>query len=135
MIQYSDVGTEKSSRQLKAGEVIRRALSDIFNSPKLLDVYIGDTPITVSEVRISPDLKNAIVFVIPFGSLERERFMQSLIKIKPTLRKMVASKVKFKSSPDLIFKFDDSYDRADYFEKIFRKTKSKNEKIDAEERN
>ncbi|AIL64665.1 Ribosome-binding factor A [Rickettsiales bacterium Ac37b] len=103
-----------SNRQFKVAELIKRTLAEILNKGKLLDLALVDVSVTVSEVRVNSDLRVAIVYIVPLFSykVNHELVIQSLTKLTPVLRKMLTSKVKLKYSPELIFKFDDSFNNA-----------------------
>jgi len=101
-----------SSRQLKAGELIKRTLAEIFYAGKIFDKDLINTSVTITEVRISPDLKIAKIYVFPLGgSLDRNVFMDSLQKLSFNLRLMLTKKINLKYSPQLSFVFDDSFDK------------------------
>lgn len=107
-----------STRSYRVGETIKRILVEILNQGKFFDEVIFEIPITVSEVRMSGDLKTAIVYVIPMQQdLDKEKFIQSLDKNKYHLRKLLTSKINLKYSPNLHFIYDDSFDYAFKIEK------------------
>lgn len=99
-------------RQLRVGEEIRHALSSIFMRDECHDPELVGTSITVSEVRISPDLKNATVFFMPLGGANREVILEALKRLSPYLRNMVGSKMKLRFTPRLSFQLDNSFDEA-----------------------
>ena len=68
-------GAEPSQRQLRVGEEIRHALAELFRQGRLRDPALAEVDITVTEVKVSPDLKNAIAFVLPFGGGDAEAFV------------------------------------------------------------
>ncbi len=102
-----------SQRQLKVGEEIRRALSGILLRGDLHDDELARLSITVSEVRVSPDLRNAVAFVLPLGGINADGVIEALRRNKGEIRRQLAKEVKMKFSPDLSFQRDDSYDRMD----------------------
>lgn len=99
-------------RQLRVGEEIRHALSSIFMRGELHEAELRGISITVSEVRISPDLKNATAYVMPLGGSNREEVMTALAELAPNLRSMVGSKLHLKFTPRLTFRLDNSFDEA-----------------------
>lgn len=102
-----------SQRQLKVGEEIRHALADIFLRGEAVDVEAPLLPpITVSEVRISPDLKNATAYVMPLAGEQRERVVASLNRIAHEMRFLVAKRVRLRHAPRIVFRLDQSYDEA-----------------------
>ncbi len=109
----------RSQRQLRVGEAIRHALADVLQR--------GDVPwpkgfsaplITVTEVRISPDLQNATAFVIPLGGHKVAETTRALNDIVGFFRHEIAQKVKLRYVPKLNFKTDESFDYAQKIEKI-----------------
>ena len=99
-------------RQLRVGEEIRHALSSIFLRDELHEPALRGTSITVSEVRISPDLKNATAYVMPLGGANREDVMQTLFDLAPTLRTLVGNQIRLKYTPRISFRLDNSFDEA-----------------------
>lgn len=99
-------------RQLRVGEEIRHALSAIFMRGELHEAALRDVSITVSEVRVSPDLKNATAYVMPLGGSNREEILDALREQAMSLRSMVGSKIRMKFTPRLSFRLDNSYDEA-----------------------
>ncbi len=106
-------GTGPSQRQLKVGETIRRALADILMRGDLHDADLAGASITVGEVRCSPDLRNATVFVMPLGGIAVDETLAALNRNKGELRHLMSRAVNLKYSPDLRFVEDNSFDRMD----------------------
>ena len=88
-----------TQRQLRVGEEIRHVLADIFMRGECYDPDITSTPITVSEVRISPDLKNATAYFMPLGGLKRDIVLAALIRNAPILRKLVSDRMNLRYAP------------------------------------
>jgi ribosome-binding factor A len=107
------MGSGPSHRQLRVGETIRRALADILTRGVLHEPDLDGVPITVGEVRCSPDLKIATAFVLPLGGRDAERVLKALNRAKGELRRQVTRAVSLKFSPELRFKLDDTFDRMD----------------------
>lgn len=99
-------------RQLRVGEEIRHALSSIFMRGELHEPELREASITVSEVRISPDLKNATAYVMPLGGGNRDEVIEALRDVAPNLRTLLGSKIHLKYTPRLSFRLDDSFDEA-----------------------
>lgn len=99
-------------RQLRVGEEIRHALSTIFMRDEIHEPALSGASITVSEVRVSPDLKNATAYVMPLGGNNRDEVMDALAEIAPNLRSLVGSKIHLKFTPRLSFRLDNSFDEA-----------------------
>jgi len=110
-----------NQRQLRVGEEIRHVLAGIFQRGECYDPEIQRTPITVSEVRISPDLKNATAYFMPLGGLRREEVLDALIRNAPIMRKLVSDKMKLRYAPRIAFKLDTSFDEAHRIELLLRK--------------
>jgi ribosome-binding factor A len=105
-------GKPPNQRQLRVGEEIRHVLAGIFMRGECHDPDINATPITVSEVRISPDLKNATAYVMPLGGLNKEPVMAALLRNAPILRKLVSDKMKLRYAPRIAFRLDTSFEEA-----------------------
>jgi ribosome-binding factor A len=108
-----------SQRQLRVGEEIRHALSDIFLQGTLYEPELAGLSITVPEVRISPDLRNATAYVFPLAGQAPKGFIAILNKIAPKIGHMVAQRVKLRFVPRFSFRLDDSFERANKIENLF----------------
>jgi len=106
-------GPGPSQRQLRVGETIRRALSDVLARGDVHDTDLNRMSITVGEVRTSPDLKIATAYVLPLGGKGQEDVIDLLARNKSELRRLVAKKLTLKFAPDLRFRIDDTFDRMD----------------------
>jgi ribosome-binding factor A len=104
-------------RSLRVGELVRRSLSEILARGDLHDPALN-RPITVGEVRVSPDLKQATVFVLPLGGEGVAEVLAALDRQRPALRKAMAASVQLKYVPDLRFRADDVYDRMDHARRL-----------------
>ncbi|MEM6623452.1 MAG: 30S ribosome-binding factor RbfA [Pseudomonadota bacterium] len=102
-----------SQRQLRVGELIRRTLSDVLIRGETHEPELAHVSITVGEVRTSPDLKVATVFVLPLGGVQTNEVLAALNRAKGELRRAVTKAVKLKFSPELRFVIDGSFDRMD----------------------
>lgn len=101
-----------SHRQLRVGEELRHALAQVFARGDLRDPELAGVPITVSEVRVSPDLRNATAFVLPLGGERTETVLAALGRCAPYLRGRVAGLVSLKYMPALEFEADRSFENA-----------------------
>ncbi len=106
-------GSGPSQRQLRVGETIRRALSDVLARGDVHDPDLNRLSITVGEVRTSPDLKIATAYVLPLGGKGQDEVLKLLSRNKAELRRMVARKLTLKFSPDLRFQLDRTFDQMD----------------------
>jgi ribosome-binding factor A len=113
-------GKEPSQRQLKVGETIRHALADIFSRGEIVDEVLSRHSLTVPEVRMSPDLKLATVFVIPLGggTAAAEEAVAHLAKHNRYLRGLVAKRVSMKFMPELRFKVDTSFEASSRIDEL-----------------
>jgi ribosome-binding factor A len=106
---HRDKGKEPSQRQLKVGEMIRHALAEIFARGEIADPVLNRHSLTVPEVRMSPDLKLATVYVLTLGGGEAEEAVAQLDKHKRYLRGALAKRVSMKFMPELRFMVDTSF--------------------------
>ncbi|WP_085907634.1 30S ribosome-binding factor RbfA [Kiloniella majae] len=105
-------GTPRSQRQLRVGEEIRHAMSEILNRTSFNDPNLESVIITISEVRISPDLKNATAFVVPLGGADLEAVTKSLNKANGFFRRELSHMLRLRSCPRIGFEPDTSFDEA-----------------------
>ena len=109
-----------SQRQLRVGEAVRHAVADILAHGSAHDNDLEGHIITVPEVRMSPDLKLATIYVMPLGGRETDVVLAALERNKKYLRGEVARRVNLKFAPDLRFRVDDRFDEAERIEKLLR---------------
>ena len=110
--KFSD-GPGPSQRQLRVGETIRRALSEVLARGDVHDPELNRMSITVGEVRASPDLKIATAYVLPLGGQGQDEVLKLLSRNKGELRRMVSKKLTLKFAPDLRFQLDQTFDQMD----------------------
>lgn len=101
-------GAGPSQRQLRVGELIRRKLSDIMLRGELHDAELAHVSVTIGEVRVSPDLRNAIVFALPLGGVNTDAVVEALNRNQGELRHLVTKGLKLKHAPELKFLADRS---------------------------
>ena len=109
-----------SQRQLRVGEIVRHAVADLLAQGAVHDPDLEGHIITVPEVRMSPDLKLATVYVMPLGGKDTEKVIAALARNKKFLRGEVAHRVNLKFAPDLRFRIDERFDEAERIEKLLR---------------
>ena len=109
-----------SQRQLRVGEIVRHAVADILIQGGVHDGDLEGHIITVPEVRMSPDLKLATVYVMPLGGKDTDVVLAALARNKKFLRGEVGHRVNLKFAPDLRFRVDDRFDEAERIEKLLR---------------
>ncbi len=107
-------------RHLRVGESLRRAMSDVFARGALRDPELQDVTLTVSEVRMSPDLRNATVFVVPLGNDRTDEIEAALTRSAKFLRGELARRVRLKYMPSLAFEIDQSFDEAAHIDGLLR---------------
>ena len=103
---------EKSQRQLRVGEVLRHALTEILDRGTVRDPDLAGVPITVSEIRVSPDLRNATAYVMPLGGVDCDIVVVALRRATPFLRRHLAGKLTMKYVPNLLFEPDTTFEYA-----------------------
>ena len=106
-------GAGPSQRQLRVGETIRRALSEVLARGDVHDPELNRMSITVGEVRASPDLKIATAYVLPLGGQGQDEVIALLARNKGELRRAISKQMTLKFAPDLKFVLDESFDRMD----------------------
>jgi ribosome-binding factor A len=112
--------TGPSQRLLRVGELIRHALADMLARGEVHDPVLEGHMITVPEVRMSPDLRLATVYVMPLGGRDTQKVMDALERNKRFLRGELARRVNLKFAPDLRFRADERFDEAERIEKLLR---------------
>ncbi len=109
-----------SQRQLRAGELLRHALAEIFQTEDIEDSELKGEIITVSEVRVSPDLKHATVFASSLGGKGSDGIARALNRHNRFLRGELARRVELKYVPDLVFRGDHAIDAAERIDELLR---------------
>jgi ribosome-binding factor A len=117
---HRDTGRDAgpSQRALRAGEVIRHAIAEILSRGEVHDPVIQGHVITVPEVRMSPDLKLATIYVMPLGGRDGQAVVDALERNKRYLRGEIAHRVNLKFAPDIRFRIDERFDEAARIEKL-----------------
>jgi ribosome-binding factor A len=109
-----------SQRQLRVGEIVRHAVADILSQGSVHDPDLEGHIITVPEVRMSPDLKLATIYVVPLGGRDSDVVIAALERNRKFLRGEVARRVNLKFAPDVRFRIDERFDEAERIEKLLR---------------
>ena len=102
-----------SQRQLRVGEIIRHALAEVLTRGQMADPDLDGVVITVPEVRMSPDLKNATALVMPLGGRDTKKVMAALERSRKWFRGQIARRVNLKFAPDVRFRLDTRFDDDD----------------------
>ena len=122
MIRQND-NAPFSQRQLRVGEMIKQSLGQIFLRDEAKVPTLTTKNITVTEVRMSPDLKNARAYVIPLGGKDTDNTVHVLTEFSHLIRKALSKKVDMKFLPKVSFIGDKSFDYAEKIEKLIQKNK------------
>ena len=112
-----------SQRQLRVGELIKQSLGQIFLKDEAKLPSLETKNITVTEVRMSPDLKNARAYVIPLGGRDTDKAVDILTEFSHLIRKALSKKIDMKFLPKVSFVGDKSFDYAEKIEKLIEKNK------------
>ena len=112
-----------SQRQLRVGELIKQSLGQILLRDEAKVQGLETKNITVTEVRMSPDLKNAKAYVIPLGGKDTEKVVDVLTEFSYLIRKVLSKKIDMKFLPKVYFVGDKSFDYAEKIEKLIQKNK------------
>ena len=116
-----------SQRQLRVGELVKQNLGELFLRNEAKIPSINSKIITVTEVRMTPDLKTARVYVIPLGGINTKETVKILTEYSHIVRKALSKRLDIKFLPKLTFVEDNSFEYAEKIERIIKKNK-KNEK-------
>jgi ribosome-binding factor A len=109
-----------TQRSLRAGEVVRHAIAEILSRGEVHDAVIATHLITVPEVRMSPDLRIATVYILPLGGQDAAVVLAALERNKRYLRGEIARRVNLKFAPDIRFRIDERFDEAERIERLLR---------------
>jgi ribosome-binding factor A len=112
-----------SQRQLRVGELIRHALSEMLTRGEIHDTVLASHVVTIPEVRMSPDLRLATIYVVPLGGKEVEPVLAALERHKRFIRGQVAHAVNLKFAPDIRFMKDESFDEASRIQRLLESPK------------
>ena len=118
----ANAGKPVSQRQLRVGEMIKQSLSMIFIRNEAKVPNVETNTITVTEVKMSQDLKIAKAYVIPLGGKNAEEITQILKEYSFLIRKILSKKVKMKFLPKLLFRKDESFEYAEKIENLIKQT-------------
>src|SRR5262249_49593009 len=109
-----------SQRQLRVGELMRHALSEMLIRGDVHDPTLEAHVITVPEVSMTPDLRLATIYVMPLGGRDQNEVLAALERNKKYLRGALARKVNLKFAPDIRFRIDERFDEADRIQKLLK---------------
>ena len=124
---------QPSQRQLRVGELIRHAVSQVLERGEVHDPEIAGRSITVAEVRMSPDLKVATAYVMPLGGEDDGTVVAALGRVAPFLRRRIGGVVALKFLPELRFVTDETFDQANRIDELLRDARREDAGEDAGE--
>ena len=116
------LGNPVSQRQLRVGEMIKQSLGMIFVRNEVKIPNLETNSITVTEVKMSQDLKIAKAFVLPLGGKNAEETVNILKEFSFLVRKVLSKKITMKFLPKILFTKDESFDYAEKIEKLIKQT-------------
>ncbi len=117
---HRDQSAGGSARQLRVGELVRHALAELFARGDVHDPVLEGHMITVPEVRMSPDLRLATIYIMPLGGRDAEAVLAALEENKRYLRGEISRRVNLKFAPEIRFRVDERFDEAERIEKLLR---------------
>ena len=112
-----------TQRQLRAGELVRHALVEILREEDVTDAALEGVSVTVTEVRVSPDLRHAVVFVEPLGGTHAPAVVEALNRHSKFLRGRLGRSIDMRFTPDLKFLHDESFNEAARMNRLFEDPK------------
>jgi len=118
----TSLGKPITQRQLRVGEMIKQALGMLFIRDEAKLPNLSTKEVTVTEVRMSPDLKTAKIFVMPLGGKNAEEIIEKLKEFSFVIRKVLSKKIVMKFLPKLYFVKDNSFDYAEKIENLIKQT-------------
>ena len=124
MARYGETGDRArgpSQRQLRAGELIRHAMAEVLTREEIHHEDLAGVAVTVTEVRMSPDLRQATCFMMPLGGKDTDKVLAALHLTGPWLSGQVAGRVRLKFAPRLRFQIDQSFDNADHIGRLLQR--------------
>ncbi len=116
--RYSDQ-SGPTQRQLRVGELVRRRLAEVLSRGEVHDPELNAIPITVGEVRTTPDLKLATAHVLPLGGDNRDEALSILQRNRVEIRRAVSKGLNLKFAPEVRFEIDETFDRMDATRRLF----------------
>ena len=111
-LRRRDQPSGPSQRQLRVGETLRHVLSEILMRQDFFDPDLANVSVTISEILVSPDLRNARVYTMPLGGINVDVILPALNRLAPVIQSLVAKKVHLRRIPRLRFFLDNSFENA-----------------------
>jgi ribosome-binding factor A len=122
-VKHTETAETRSVRLLKVGEQVRHVLSDILQRGDVHDDVLASHVVSITEVRMSPDLRHATVFVKPLLGKDEEAVLKALRTNTAYLQREVAHRVKMKYAAKLKFLADESFDEGSHIDRLLRDPK------------
>ncbi len=110
-----------SQRQLRAGELVRHAVAEVLTREEIHHEDLAGVAITVTEVALSPDLRQATCYIMPLGGKDTDKILKALHRVGAWLGGQVAKRVSLKFAPRLHFRIDGSFDNASHINDLLRR--------------
>ncbi len=111
-LRRRDQSSGPSQRQLRVGETLRHVLSEILMRQDFFDPDLANVSVTISEILVSPDLRNARVYTMPLGGINVDVILPALNRLAPVIQSLVAKKMHLRRTPRLRFFLDNSFENA-----------------------
>src|ERR1700730_10011929 len=118
--QRGSTASGPSQRQLRVAELVRHTLAEVLTRGEVHDPVLAGHLITVPEVRMTPDLRLATIFVVALGGRDSSDVLAALERNKRYLRGVIAQRINLRFAPDIRFRLDDRFDEAERIEKLLR---------------
>src|SRR5580693_1209799 len=118
--QHRDQPAGGSQRQLRVGELIRHELAEMLSRGDIHDPVVETHMITVPEVRMSPDLRLATIYIMPLGGRDGKEVLEALDRNKKYVRGEISRRVNLKFAPDIRFRIDERFDEAERIAKLLQ---------------
>ena len=110
-----------SQRQLRVGEELRHLLAELLERGNMRDPELRGASITVTSVDVSPDLRNAIAFVMPLGGQDEQRLLAAMRRAAPWFRARVGERAGLRHAPEIRFELDRTFEEADRIGALLRR--------------
>ena len=122
-LRRRDQSSGPSQRQLRVGETLRHALSEILMRQDFFEPDLANVSVTISEILVSPDLRNARVYTMPLGGINVDVILPALNRLAPVIQSLVAKKVHLRRTPRLRFFLNNSFENAAKMNQLFHAIK------------
>ena len=109
---------EHSQRQLRVGEELRHGLAELLERGDMRDPVLREARITVTVVDVSPDLRNALAFIVPLGGEHADEVLAAMRRAAPYFRNRLARMIDLRFAPEIRFELDRSFDHAAKIDKL-----------------